>query len=80
MYTISDQPGIPDKQKKIVKTEDIVREKHLTIEDLLWEHNNLCAEICSCQMMANDIVDELIAINKILPVGDIPEKIKQEKK
>jgi hypothetical protein len=80
MYTIPDQPGIPNKQKKIVKTENVVREKHLIIYDLLWEHDNLLVEIDSCKQQADDIVDELIEINKILPVGDIPAKIKQEKR
>jgi hypothetical protein len=50
------------------------------IEELLWEHAEICAEHCSCEIMANRIVDELIEINKILPVGSIPEKFKQEKK
>lgn len=79
-YTIPDQPDVPDKQKKIEKYEDVIRQTDMTIDDLLWEHDNLLAEIDSNESMANAIVDELIEINKILPVGSIPDKIKQEKK
>jgi hypothetical protein len=79
VYTISDQPGIPDKKKRIVKTEVLTQESHLMIEDLLWNHGEICAIVQKCKNDADNIIDELIEINKILPVGDIPEKFKQEK-
>jgi hypothetical protein len=80
MYTVPDQPGIPDSKKKIVKTETLMQESHLTIENLLYEHAEICFSIQENKDNADNIVDELIEINKILPVGDIPEKFIQEKK
>lgn len=55
MYITYDQPGIPDKEKIIVKCES------MAVVDLLERYNG--------------VVDELIEVNELIPINNLPSKL-----
>jgi hypothetical protein len=74
-YVVPDQPNIPHDQKEIIKSEQVLQETYLTINDLLNDYVFLEREIKTCKRKANRIVDELTAINEVHRVDDIPTKL-----
>lgn len=74
-YTVTNQPNIPHNDKKIIKSTQVTHKAYLTINDLLSEYVSLEQMVKMYRDDANKIVDELIAINKVHCVDDIPTKL-----
>ena len=79
-YHVPDQPDVPNRQKKVVKTELVEQITNQTIDDLFWNYDCYLMDIEAMKCRVNEIVDELIAINELISIDCIPEKLKQEKK
>lgn len=74
-YVVDPQLGVPHNDKKITKSEEVVLETFLTINDIFWKYTTLKREAEECVEKTNSIVDELVEIDKVHAVDDIPNKL-----